>query len=42
MKSIILTLIILSAYLFARSQTPEDSVKATVNLLFTAMKRAMP
>lgn len=42
MKSIILIILILFSYLLAQCQTAEDSVKAAVNLLFTAMKKSDP
>jgi hypothetical protein len=40
MKRIVVFLTLISVFLFAQSQTPEDSVKAVVNNLFTAMKNA--
>lgn len=40
MKFIILTIFLLAGNLPGKSQTAEDSVKAAVNLLFTAMKNS--
>jgi hypothetical protein len=40
MKLVLLLLFVFSACLPVKSQTPEDSVKAAVNNLFTAMKNS--